>query len=287
MSDDYNPFIGEVSQSPITLEYCLEAGANGVDIPNEVYHSLGGISGSGLAYLAESNRHYDNRQLFNDEDSAALQFGSLFHCLVLEPDQFKSRYVVSPKFDLRSNAGKAEKKAFIDNSSGLTVISPDDFDQSHRMARNVLAICGDIVDQGIKERSLFADIDGLVCKCRLDIDHESVGDDYDLKSIGLGTKDFSDRTLESHIKKFGYHRSAAFRNMVRRELGKPVRDSYLIFCNTGSGNMVRVIKMAQDWILEAQDEVDYLLSLRRIYLRNGKDKGITEIDDSQRNYNRY
>ena len=125
---------------------------------------------------------------------------------------------------------KQKKMLFTMQNKGKIVIDKDSFIKAERMARNVRAICGKTIDKGIKERSLFADIDGVICKCRLDIDIEDVGDDYDLKSITLGIKEFSDATLEAHIKKLKYHWSAAFRNIIRRSLGKPVRDSYLIFC---------------------------------------------------------
>ena len=46
----------------LDLKDCLSAGAKGVDISNEDYHRLGGISGSNLTLLAESNKHLDNKE---------------------------------------------------------------------------------------------------------------------------------------------------------------------------------------------------------------------------------
>ena len=151
------------------------------------------------------------------------------------------------------------------------------------MARNVNAICGNIINEGIRERSLFVKINNIILKCRLDIDLSN-GDDYDLKSISLGTKEFSNYVLEQHIKKFHYCWSAAFRNIIRRKLGLPVRHSYLIFCNTAAGNMVRVIKIAPEWIVEAEDVVLELLSSRSYYLKHDIDNDVVEIDDSKRIY---
>jgi hypothetical protein len=266
-----------------TIEQCLAAGAKGVDITNEHYHSLPGISGSNLTLLAESNKHLDNRHLFFTS-SPALVFGSLLHTMVLEPHDVDNRYVVMPSFDLRTNKGKADKEQFIAKNEFKTVIEAESFETAQRMARNVRAICGDIIDRGIKERSLFVEQDGLILKSRLDIDLEQEGDDYDVKTISLGTKDFSDSTIETHIKKFKYHWAAALRNIVRRELGKPVRDSYLIFCNTGSGHFVRVIKMAPAWINEAESVVSDMLEGRRFYLASKIDTPVIEIDDRSRKY---
>jgi hypothetical protein len=265
----------------LTIEQCLAAGAKGVMIPNEVYHALPGISGSNLALLKESNRHLDNKHMFF-ANTPALIFGSLVHTFVLEPDEVTDRYVVLPTFEGKVKTGisiEEQKRQFYAENTEKTIIEKDVFARAERMARNVRGICGDIIDKGIKERSLFVEIDGLILKSRLDIDLEDVGDDYDLKTITLGNKDFSDSVIEHHIKRFGYHHSAGLRNLARRALGKPVRDNYLIFVNTGPGHMVRKIKMKRDWIHEAESEVHNLLEARRDYLTFGTDAEVSEIDD--------
>lgn len=277
-------YAGDAS-SAISIEDCLLAGASGVMISNEHYHSLSGMSGSNLTLLAESNRHLDNKHLFNLGSSPALEFGTLLHTMVLEPHDIESNYVVLPKFETKEKTGVSIAEAtrnFYTENAGKKVIEYETFLKAERMARNVRAICGKTIDKGIKERSLFADLDGVICKCRLDIDLEDVGDDYDLKSITLGIKEFSDATLESHIKKLKYHWSAAFRNIIRRSLGKPVRDSYLIFCNTGMGHMVRVIRIAPQWIREAEGIINDLLDSRRFYLASHIDIPIVDIDDRYR-----
>jgi hypothetical protein len=264
-----------------TIEQCLAAGAQGVMIPNEVYHALPGISGSNLTLLKESNRHLDKKHLFF-ANTPALIFGSLVHTFVLEPKEVTDRYVVLPTFEGKVKTGisiEEQKRLFYKSNSEKTVIEKDVFARAERMAANVRAICGDIIAAGIKERSLFVEIDGLILKSRLDIDLEDMGDDYDLKTIMLGNKDFSDSVIEHHIKRFGYHHSAALRNIARRALNKPVRDNYLIFANSSPGHMVRVIKMKRDWIHEAEAEVHNLLEARRDYLTFGTDNSVSEIDD--------
>ena len=278
--------LADWSPSEVTIEMCLATGAAGVDIPNEVYHTLPGISGSNLTLLAESNKHLDNKRLFNLGDSPALTFGTLLHTLVLEPDTVENRYVVIPVFKPKTETGisiaQAERDFYEENADRI-IIDSESMIKAKRMARNVRAIAGDIIDKGIKERSLFADIDGVICKCRLDIDLEDDGDDYDLKSITLGIKEFSDTTLEAHIKKLRYHWSAAFRNIIRRHLGKPVRNSYLIFCNTGMGHMVRIIRISPLWIKDAEAIVNELLESRRFYLASRiDDRPVAVIDDKWR-----
>lgn len=274
-----------MDNNEITIRDCLLAGKHGVDISNEKYHALPGISGSNLELLAESNKHLDNKALFSLGKTPALSFGSLFHTLVLERGEFSNRYAFMPKFESKAKIGftiSEQKEIFKKANEGKEIIDEETFNRASDMCRNVRAICGDLIDLGIRERSLFVDLEGVICKCRLDVDLEEVGDDYDLKSITLGLKPFSDHTLEQHIKKLNYHRSAAFRNIIRRALGKPVRDSFLIFCDTGPGHRVRVIQIAPGWIAQAENEVQDLLESRRFYLNTKIDNPVSVIDDSYR-----
>jgi hypothetical protein len=272
----------------LTIEQCLAAGAQGVFIPNFHYHALPGISGSNYALLMESQQHLDHKGLFSMGESTALKFGSLFHAMVLEPETVDADYVVMPEFEPKEITGitiAQAKRDFMAANHYKTIVDADEFAKAERMAANVRAILGDIVDAGIKERSLFVEQRGLILKSRLDIDLENDGDDYDLKSITLGTKAFSNSVLEHHIKKLGYHISAAHRNIVRRELGKKVRHNYLCFCDTGGGHMVRIIRLAPDWIKETEAEVSELLDNRRYYLAsNEADTTIVDIDGRRRDY---
>jgi hypothetical protein len=265
----------------LTIDQCLAAGKKGVFISNEHYHALPGISGTNFVLLKESNRHLDYKKLFKLGDTDATKFGSLVHAMVLEPDTVQNTYVVMPKFGTKAVTGKsivqAEADFKIDNK-GKTIVEFDDFRKATRMAENVRAICAPVLERGIKERSLFTKVDGLTLKCRLDIDDEENGDDWDIKTITLGIKEFSDSVLKSHIHKYRYHWSAAFRQIVRRNLGLPVRNAYLIFVNSGPGHMVRIIKFSDAWLESATAEVNEMLSRRRAYEEMSiDDSPITEL----------
>jgi len=274
----------EITHDSTVLNQCLLAGAKGVDIPNTLYHQLDGISGSGLSILAESNKHFDNRRLFNLGEAPALNFGSLFHCACLEPDSVEDRYTVEPKFDNRSLKGKVHKLEFMSENSHKIVMSKADMAKAKAMARNVHAVYGDVLDACIKECSWFVEVDGLILKSRPDCYDQVTGHDIDLKAISLGIKPFSNLTLEHHIKKFNYHLSAALRMIVRQELGQVVGNSYLLFCDTGPGNRVRLIQIAPEWLAEAETVVRDLLDGRRFYLMSKVDNPVTVIDDRNRQF---
>jgi len=263
----------------ITIEQCLQAGAGGVYISNSHYHAIDGISGSDLSLLSESNRHLDNKNLFKLGNSSSLTFGSLLHAMVLEPHDVDNRYVVMPKFDSRTNAGKSEKNQFAAINHGKTVIEQEGFHTAQRMAHNVRAICGDIIERGVKEMSYFADVNGLVLKIRPDIYVDGDGTDWDVKTITPKNNDLSNSALERHIKHFNYHRSAGFRSIVRKALGMPSGDCYLIFVSSSPGHLVRIVKIKPEWIKDAEAEVSDLLDARRFYLKTGYDLPVVEIDD--------
>jgi hypothetical protein len=52
--------------------------------------------------------------------------GSAIHSAILEPDLFPTEFIESPDFNLRSNAGRAEFKAFKANHPGATILRPED-----------------------------------------------------------------------------------------------------------------------------------------------------------------
>lgn len=267
-----------------TIEDCLKAGKSGVEISNERYHGMDGISGSNLSLLAESNKHLDNKSLFNLGESDALTFGTLVHNLVLEPENFSQEFAVSEKLNLRTNQGKADLAAFKEANKDRIVINEDDLIKAEAMTKNAMAICGDIIKNGIKERSYFVQDDELLLKIRPDCYCAKTGDEWDLKTITPKHCDMSDRALERHILSMGYHISAGYRNHVRKLLGMPTGNFNLIFVATTPGHMVRNIKIADAWIEEAEWNVKEMLDGRKFYLGIGIDKGISTIDRSSRKY---
>ena len=256
-------------QNNPTLADCLKAGASGVMMPCEHYHQLPGISASSLQYLQESNRHFDNRKNFSS-DSDALRFGNLVHTATLEPDELDKRYVAEPKFDGRSNAGKLEKQAFHEDNKHRIVVPYDDYIKATRMALNAYAICHEIIDAGIIERSLFSDYgNGIILKCRLDIESPT-GDDFDLKTISP-KHGMSDHELLRHSLQFNYPMGCAFRNIVRRSLGIETGDSYLIFVSTLPGYMIKVRRVTPELIKQGERICLSLLESRKEYLIYGYD----------------
>jgi hypothetical protein len=268
-----------------TIDDCIKAGKNGVEISNERYHSTEGISGSNLELLAESNKHLDNKELFNLGESDAFTEGTCLHTLVLEPHDVNKNYAILPTgLNLRTNSGKEEKKLFIDSNKKKICLDYDVFSKLERMTENVMAICGDIISDGIKERSYFAKDDELLLKIRPDCYCSKTGNEWDLKSITPKYGDMSDGALERKILSLNYHISAGFRNYVRKLLGMPTGKFNLIFVSKSPGHMVRNIKIADKLIEEAELKVKKMMDGRKFYLSTGIDTSVSTIDRSSRKY---
>jgi len=257
----------------LTINDLLALGSCGASISNEYYHQLDGLSGSALTLLEESPRHYENKSLFSMGDQSHFALGSCVHELVLEP--YMSSYSVMPNFDGRTTQGKADKAAWMVDNANKIVIPADDYDKAVKMARNVLAICGDIFENSINERSLFVEYQpNIILKCRIDAQYKN--DDFDLKTIS--PKDgLSEWEMLKNSEKFGYFRSAALRCIVREALGMPVGNCFLVFVSTSPGHLVKIRKIPEDAIITAKYQCYDLIEKWGNFVHYGLESPIKEM----------
>jgi hypothetical protein len=83
------------------------------------------LSYSALKAFAKSPNHY--LQYVNREfvETPAMVLGSALHCAVLEPGMYAERYVIAPKFDRRTKAGKEQAEAWELATDGVTGITAE------------------------------------------------------------------------------------------------------------------------------------------------------------------
>lgn len=53
--------------------------------------------------------------------------GSLFHCMILEPEKVDKRFCIKPTIDKRTKAGKAEHQQFIEDHIGLDTVDSSEW----------------------------------------------------------------------------------------------------------------------------------------------------------------
>lgn len=171
----------------------------------EEYNNAPGIRSSLLKVIDKSPAHANDSLVNPPSQTAAMRFGTAFHCFILEPQKFADQYSVF-EGDRRTKEGKDKYEEII--ASGRLVLSLDDYDTITAMASAI----GNDADAsallrdpaGKAEVSVFWEDDytGLKCKCRPDL---WVGDTlYDIKS----TLDASPIGFPHEVKKFGYGLSA-------------------------------------------------------------------------------
>lgn len=112
---------------------------------NKEYHAdTEAIGSSMLKDFLRSPALYYGRYVTGDiprrQATPEMLLGTWTHCLVLEPHKWMGRYIIAPKCDRRTNAGKAAWQVFMDSVDGKEIIDANDrerVDLAHDMAAAV------------------------------------------------------------------------------------------------------------------------------------------------------
>ena len=174
---------------------------------NEDYHKHPALSNSGISLLLDRPSKYYHQVILEEREStAAMTFGSAFHCAVLEPERYAVEYATNPH-DGRTKSGKE----WAANNTNKTILSSADAELIEKMrdgiGKNALARTL-IMEPGLIEESYFWTdiITGVVCKCRPDkivtVDERVIV--LDLKT----TDDASPESFAKSVANYGYHRQA-------------------------------------------------------------------------------
>ncbi|WP_244827653.1 PD-(D/E)XK nuclease-like domain-containing protein [Caballeronia sp. TF1N1] len=110
------------------------------DFPSERYYALEALSASGIAKLLRSAAHYRAWRDTPSPATPAMQFGTVVHGLVLEPE--RDIVALAPTVERRSNADKATWAAFEAQLDGRIAMKQADFDRARRVRDAVFAHAG-------------------------------------------------------------------------------------------------------------------------------------------------
>lgn len=186
-----------------------------------IYYASTAIGSGDLKRAARSLAHMRRA---SRKDTPALAFGRAYHCAVLEPADFQSRYLVAPDIDRRSNAGKMAWAQWQREAAGREVISQESMDAITAMAaaaREHAAVRW-LSSDHLAERELSGFwIDPTTgVRCRMRLDHmRSDNIVSDLKTA----KDASPEEFGKAIVRYGYHVQEAHYRAGCEALGRPVR----------------------------------------------------------------
>lgn len=205
-------------------------------LSNAEYHRSPGISNSGLGLINESPANFIwNRDAPVDEEKTkALDMGTALHCILLEPDEFKDRFIIAPEFNRRTTAGKAEEQAFLSESSdlGKTIMTTEEGRKLNLMRESALAHPDArwlLEADGHAEASIYWNDSetGELCRIRPDriLTHRPIV--IDVKKV-----DGMDR-FRNQVFEFGYHRQdAMYCDGYKQHFGEDPLFLFLIVSST-------------------------------------------------------
>jgi exodeoxyribonuclease VIII len=202
--------------------------ATQMQMSNESYHKdTTAISSSGLKLIAKSAKSYFVQYLDETKDrkepTPAMEFGTLVHALVLEPETVESLYAIMPEgIDKRTTEGKRLWAEWIEKNGTKKVVKSDDMKTAKEISNAIFEHpLSSIIKKkmGVTEFTLFWDeeieiSEGIFktvkCKARLDyaiIPNPSFpyGLIIDVKTCQDAGDDFAKSAYN-----FGYHIQAAF-----------------------------------------------------------------------------
>lgn len=261
---DYNP---EQTAKPVAQE-----------MSNKDYHAHPAISSTTLKYMDESFVHFDNRHLFKF-GSKAMNLGTAFHTLTLEPEKFDEEFAIEP-IDAKRNTtiGKAKWEDFEETLNGRNQISNDDYEKAKLMADNARAIGESLFSKDAYTEKSFIVTDpetGLQLKCRPDryvIENKIL---IDLKS----TANEDEYELKKSIAKYDYVRQLAFYKKVLEIAGIEVKVAALFFVPTMAPHMPKIRYVVQDKLDQARQDIDTMLRNYADYKAGNKQATIAKLID--------
>lgn len=129
------------------------------NLSNEEYHKRSEISSTQLSLINKDifALEWMRKAPVDHNKMATLDFGTAMHAILLEPELLKTDFVVMPKFNLRTNAGKEEKEQFLKENEGKTILTSDERDKLDMLYKSVMAhpVARSIIEsEGIAEASL-------------------------------------------------------------------------------------------------------------------------------------
>lgn len=163
------------------------------NLTNEEYHSGPGLSRSRLARLLDGTP-LDFHAAPPVEETAAMRLGTAAHLAILEPDRFLALVRPLPKWDMRTNAGKAARAAWDEENPGKIPVPEADYDCALQAAKLIRAKKGPAtaLREGKAELSIYWNDGAETLKSRPDFLDLDRGIAVDVKTT---TRDLDDRQV--------------------------------------------------------------------------------------------
>jgi exodeoxyribonuclease VIII len=223
-----------------------------VAMPANEYHALDRLSSSGCKQIERSPAHFQAWRAKPSEPTPAMQFGTLVHAAILEPDTLTELCVVKPNDapDKRSKAGKEWWEAFEAAVAGKIILADADYIrllsvrdavQSHPLysaIRNEAAT--------VEDTLLWQDREtGAACKARLDLLADDCSFVLDVKT----TVDARPSEFASAAVRYGYDIQAAWYSEAVEVVTGQMPRFFFLAVETEAPFGVQLMRAAPDFLL--------------------------------------
>lgn len=236
------------------------------------YHAdTSAISASGLKLFARSPAHYYAAYLDQNRversPTPAMRIGTATHCAILEPGRFSTEYVALPEdLDRRTKEGKQIYADLL--ATGKELLTSDDMAMVMNMA---CAFRDNTTSRALFDRkhsveqSIFAEVNGVSCKCRPDFMTADGLMVMDVKT----TSDASPEAFGKSAWSLGYHIQAAFyRRVIQSATG--ITPDFIFGCVESDRPYLTAYYTVPQYLLDYADGViDALLERYAECLQTG------------------
>jgi len=207
----------------------LESEGVYTDIPEEIYRAAPGVSQSELKEFGDAATplHYKTRE--PKEVSEDMEFGTVCHAAVLQPERLASSYFLKPteyeaeergKMVLKKWNGNATAcKEWMEDHKSRPVMTMEKLERVHKIAERIRYIpeFKGALDIGQREVAFMKrdPVTGLMLKCRVDLMAMDVNDTtwvFDLKKVQRGCATHEE--FSKSAGNYGYFIQASFYKFV-------------------------------------------------------------------------
>ena len=225
------------------------------ELNNEAYHSdTSAITGSSTPHLSSSafklltkspfafkERYIDG---FSSLPTDAMDFGSYYHAIVLEPKIVDKEFAI---YTGKTRRGAAWEK-FRDENLDKTIITTAHQNKAKEMLKafNLSKHAQQLIvnSPGKPEVSVFTEIEGVPVKIRCDWFADN-GDIVDLKTTNAPLNEID---LQNTVRKYGYDLSAALYVDAMKKLTGKDHDFYFVFSSKVDGCQTKAFKASKEML---------------------------------------
>lgn len=237
------------------------------DVAFDDYAAWPAVNHSILRHFRKTPAHVRYEMLNQDESTKYQAFGHAVHTAVLEPQKFDSEFVIRPKVDRRTKAGKAAWAQFEKEAEGRQILTAEEWAAADAIRQNIdghMTARAFLRGKGVNELSLlWRDTEtDVLCKARLDRLLVYEGHPYIL-DVKTSSKPASTHAFQNSVESYQYHSQAAFYLRGAAQLSPADRRFAWLVCESEAPNCVRMFDADDEALKIGADQVaDWLVRFK-------------------------